>query len=109
MIGEAFGPKAAPVVRNNLIERVPYVIEGVGLQRGPGAGSGVEEVAEIVDRLLAFALLADDYVDPEPVQRVFAVEVGAATPGIPRLGREIELRGRVGGVLQVAPLAAGRS
>src|SRR5579859_28836 len=63
-------------------------------------------MAEIVDRLLAFALLADDYVDPEPVQRIFAVEVGAAAPGIPRLGREIELRRRIRGVLQIAPLAA---
>src|SRR5579872_6653734 len=108
MIGETLRPKTAPVVGNDLIERVDHIVEGVRLERGPAAGSAVEEVAEIVDRLLSFALLPDDYVDPEPVQRVFAVEIGAAAPGIPRLGREIELGRSIGRVLQIAPLAAGK-
>ena len=67
----------------------------------------MEEVAEIVDRLCALGLLADDDVDPEPVQSVFVVEIGAAAPGFPGSRREIKLRGGVGGVLQVAPFAAG--
>ena len=57
--------------------------------------------------LRAFGLLADDDVDPEPVQRVFVVEIGAAAPGFPGAGREIKFGGGVGGVLQVAPFAAG--
>ena len=59
-------------------------------------------------RLRAFGLLADDDVDPEPVQRVFVVEIGAAAPRLPGARRKIKLRSGVGGVLQVAPFAAGK-
>jgi hypothetical protein len=38
----------------------------------------VEEFAEIVERFRAFGLLSDDDVNPEPVQRVFRIEVRAA-------------------------------
>ena len=107
MIGEAFGPEAAPVVGDDLIQRVDYVVEGVGLDHRSGAGRAVEEFAEIVDGLRAFGLLADDDVGPEPVQRVFVIEIGAAAPRFPGSRSEIKLRRGVGGVLQVAPFAAG--
>ena len=64
VIGEALGPEAAPVVGNDLIEGVNDVVEGVSLQRRAGARGAVEEVAEIVNRFLAFALLADDDINP---------------------------------------------
>ena len=108
MIREAFGPEAAPIIRHDLVECVDHIVERIGFERWSGAGCAVKEMAEVVDGLLALALLPDDDVDPEPVQRVFIVEVGAAAPGVPRLRREIKLRGGVGGVLQVAPLAAGK-
>ena len=55
---------------------------------------------------MPMALLADDDIGPEPVQRVFFVEIRSAPPRVPRLRGKIKLRGRVRGVLQVAPLAA---
>ena len=106
MIGEALGPEAAPVVGHDLVERVDYIVERVRFQHGTRAGRAVEELAKIIQRFLAFALLADGDVNPQPVQRVFFVEVDAATPGFPRMRSEIKLRGCIGSVLQVAPGAS---
>ena len=55
---------------------------------------------------MAMALLADDDIGPEPVQRVFFVEIRSAPPRVPGLGSEVKLWRGIGGVLQVAPLAA---
>src|ERR1700688_4140363 len=106
VIGQPLSPEAAPVVGYDLIESIDDSIEGIGLKHGPRYGSAMEEMAEIVDGFLAFALLADDDVAPKPVQRVFIVEIGSAAPGVPCLRREIKFRSSVGGVLQVAPGAA---
>ena len=65
-------------------------------------------MAEIVNRLLALALLTNNHVHPQPVQGVFAIEVCTASPGVPRLGSEIKLRRGVGSVLQIAPLPPGK-
>jgi len=67
----------------------------------------MEKMAKVVDRFLAFALLADDDISPKPGQRTFFVEIGAATPGVPGLGRKIEFGSGISRVLQVAPLAPG--
>ncbi len=67
----------------------------------------MEEVAEIVQRFLAFALLADDDVGPQPIQEIFFVEIYTTPPGVPGLRREIKLRSGIGRILQVAPGAAG--
>jgi hypothetical protein len=66
----------------------------------------VEELAKIVQGLLALALLADDDVGPQPVQRVFIVEIDPSPPGFPGMRSEIELRSCIGGVLQIAPSAS---
>src|ERR1700692_2566156 len=94
-------PEASPIVGNNLAESIDYIIECIGFQHGPRAGSAVEELAEIIDGFLVFTLLADDDVNPKPVQSIFIVEISSAAPGVPRLGREIKLGSRVGRVLQV--------
>src|SRR5579864_3475655 len=75
VVRQAVGPKATPVVRHDLIQRVDDIVERVGLKFRASAGRSVEEMAEIIDRFLAFALLANDDVDPKPVQRIFIVEV----------------------------------
>src|SRR5579863_9593899 len=103
MVGEALGPEAAPVISDDLVQRVDDIVEGISLECWACAGCAVKEVAEIVDRFRALALLADDDIDPKPVERVFIVEIGAAAPGVPGLRSEIKLRSGVGGVLQVAP------
>src|SRR5205807_963770 len=61
------------------------------------------KLAEVVERLLALALLADDHIRPQPVERVFIVKIDAAPPGMPCPLRKIKLRSRIGCVLQVAP------
>src|SRR5205807_10590796 len=107
VIGETLGPEAAPVVGDNLVQGVNDIIEGVSLHHRPRVGSAVEEPAEIVQRFLACALLADDDLGPQPVQQIFFVEIYTTPPGVPSLRREIELWSGIGGVLQVAPGAAG--
>ena len=64
-------------------------------------------MTEIIQRLRAVTLLANNDVGPEPVQSAFVVKIDPAAPGVPGLGSEIKLRRSVGGVLQVAPGAAG--
>src|SRR5260370_30377636 len=100
VIGEALGPEAAPVVGDDLVQGVNDIIEGISLHHWPRTGSAVEEVAEIVQRFLAFALLADDDVGPQPVQQIFFVEIYTTPPGGPALRREINVRGRIGRIPQ---------
>src|SRR5271170_351332 len=106
VIGQPLGPEAAPIVGYDLIQCGNHVIEGVRLHHGSRAGSAVEEMAKVVEGFRALALLAEDDVDPQPIQSVFVVEVGAATPGFPGMRREIKLRSIIRGVLQVAPGSA---
>src|SRR5579872_1894680 len=107
MIGKTFGPESSPVVRNDLVERVYHIIKRVGFQRRAGAGSAVEKMAEIVNALRAFALLADDDIHPQPVERILIVKIDASPPGVPGLRSEIKFRRGIGGILQIAPGAAG--
>ena len=65
VVRKALGPEPAPVIGHNLVERIYDIIERISLQRGPGAGRAMEEMAEIVNRLLALALLPDDDVHPQ--------------------------------------------
>src|ERR1700693_1437736 len=62
-------------------------------------------MAEIIDGFFSLALLADGYIHPQPVQRVFIVEIDTAPPGMPGLWRKIKLRSGAGCVLQVSPRA----
>src|SRR5205807_340186 len=77
VVVEALGPESAPVVGSDLIQGGDNIVEGVGLDHRSGGGRAVEEVAEIVDALGAFGLLADDDVGPEPVEGVFGIKIGA--------------------------------
>src|SRR5215467_6610799 len=106
MVGEALGPEAAPVVGNGLIKCSDDVVKRVGLHGWASAWAAVEKVAEIVDRFLALALLTNNDIDPQPVERAFIVEIGTTAPRVPLLRREIKLGSGVGGVLQVAPGSA---
>src|SRR5712672_2988042 len=64
-------------------------------------------MTEVVNGLLVLALLPDDDVDPEPVERVFVIKIRSAPPGMPGIRRKIKLGSRVGRVLQVAPGTPG--
>ena len=65
-------------------------------------------MAEIVHGFGAVGLVANDGIDPEPVEYVFVVVVDGAAPGLPLARRALHGGNAVGGVLQVAPGAAGR-
>src|SRR5580704_9339987 len=78
MIAEALGPEAAPILSYHLVQWRNDIIEGVSLHHRPGAGRAVEELTEIVDGFRALALLTDNDINPEPVQRVFVVEIRSA-------------------------------
>src|ERR1035438_800978 len=107
VIRQALGPEAAPVIGRKLIQSANDVLECIGLHHGTCAGSAVEELAKIIQRFLAHALLADNDIGPQPVQKVFIVEVDATPPGLPGMRGEIKLRSRVGRILQIAPRAPG--
>jgi len=53
----------------------------------------VEEFAEIVQRLLALALLAYDHIHPQPVERIFVVKIDNRAARSATLRRKIKLRG----------------
>ena len=72
--------EVGPVIRRDLIQRVDQIVEGIGLQLRPVVRAAVEEVAEIVERLLAVRPVVDDRRDLEPDEIAFVVVVGAAAP-----------------------------
>src|SRR6185503_788464 len=98
--GEALRPETTPIIGDNLVKGIHDVIEGIGLHHGRGTGSAVEEVAEIVDRLLALGLLANDGVGPQPVEFTFLIEIRASAPRLPLMRSEVEFGSKVRGVLQ---------
>src|SRR5207248_861364 len=84
----------APVIRHNLVKRVHDVLESVGHDARRAALAAVKQMYEIVQRLLALALLANEGINFKPDQLAFVVEVSAAPPGKPCGGRLIKkLRG----------------
>src|SRR5579859_2079143 len=107
MIGEALGPETAPVIGRNLVERADDVIEGIGFDLGHSTLPAMKEVAKIVDGFLVVSLLADDGVDPQPVENVFAVIIEFAPPGGPLVGSTLHGGNAIGRILQIAPSAAG--
>ena len=78
--GQAGGPKAAPVVRSNLIQRVHDVIKLVGLYHRRRAGRSVKQFAEIIQRLLPARLLPDNAVGPKPGQLILIVKICSPPP-----------------------------
>ena len=77
-----------PIVGSDLIQRVDHVIEGVGLELGAVVGSAVEEMAEVVDGLLAVGHVVNDGGGFKPHQIAFLVVVGGAAPVRPAADRE---------------------
>src|ERR1700731_3919314 len=64
VIRQPLGPKAAPVVGHNLVQRIDNVIKGVRLYHRRRAGRTMEKMAEVIDGFLVLALPPDDDVDP---------------------------------------------
>ena len=110
---QAFGEERLPVVGVDFVEGGEDIVGGVGIDgwlraaEGGAAGAfAVEGAAEVVERFLAFGLLADERVGVEPDEFAFVVEVDAAAAVAPLVAGLVELRGHVGGVLKWSPGAA---
>src|SRR5207302_5681142 len=104
---KALVEEAGPIVRLHGIQSGDDILEAVGFHGGGAAGAAVEGAAEIVDRLRAFAELADERVGVEPDERALGVIVhGAAVIRVIAAGA-IEKLGGDGGVLERAPGASG--
>ena len=106
MVGKPFRPKSAPVIESNLIQCVHHIIKRVCLYLGRPALPAVEEMAEIVYRLLAVGLLADDRVHPQEVQNIFVVVIPRPAPGFPLGWGTLHGGHSISRILQVAPGAA---
>src|SRR5271170_911929 len=104
---QARGEKFAPVERSNRVQGRDHIVERVWHNFRRSTFASVERAAEIVERFLAAGLFADDGVGFEPDERAFVIVIDAAAPRR-TFGRSAvqDLRGN-GGVLQVAPGAAG--
>ena len=107
---EAGAKEGGPVVGDHGVEAVDDVVEGVGHDLGWGvAAEAFEGSEEVIEALLAVGLLADGLVDLEPEEVAFAIVVDVAAPVVVGASGVVEdLRGG-GGVLEVAPGAAGTS
>ncbi len=104
---QALAQEGGPVASLHPVQGRGHGLEGVG-GRVPVAVLGAEEgLGEVVQRLLAAGLLADQGVGVEPDQRALAVVVLAALVAAPGLRPALADDGVVGGVLHGAPLAAG--
>ena len=77
-LADAIGEECAPVVGRHLVKGVHHFVEVVGLDHWPAVGLSVEEMREVVHRLLIVGLLADDGVGLKPDERAFIVIIDAA-------------------------------
>ena len=106
--GDAVAQEASPVIGDDLIEGGDELVEVVGHDFGRGVASFAEEEhAEIVEALFAAGELADGGIDVEPDEGAFLVVVLAATPVAPLAAGAAQDGGGDGGVLEIAPSAAG--
>src|SRR5260370_18221967 len=106
MIVQAFGPEAAPIVGHDLVQSANHVLKCVCLHHRAGAGFAMKKLAKIVQALCSSALLPDNDIGPEPVQRSFIVEIRASTPRPPGGKREIKLGCGGRPILQDPPVAS---
>ncbi len=106
--GEPVVEESCPVVGRNGVQVGDHVVEGIGNDfRRSVAADAFKARAEIVEALLVFGELADDGIGFKPDQRPLLVVVDTAPPVVPLRARVVQnLRGD-GGVLEVAPGAAG--
>src|SRR5262249_13590366 len=95
-----------PVVRDHAVERGDEIVERETFYARFPARPTVEDAAEVVERLLALCLLADEDVRFEPDERAFVVVVERSAVGRPALrrGEDDEVRDR--GIIERTPRAA---
>src|SRR5271169_539490 len=90
----ALPQKSGPIVWLHRVQCRNDIVKSVRLERGRAAWTALERTAEIIQRFLVLAKLADQYVGIEPDQRTFVVIVDAPPVFRVILARVIEqLRG----------------
>src|SRR4029077_12721523 len=107
MTGQSLRPETAPVVGSNLVESVDDIVEGIGFHLRRFGRTSVQNMAKVIDGLLAIGLLPDDRVRPQPVQFILLVVVEGAAPRFPLMRRFLHTWNAIRCVLQVAPRASG--
>src|SRR5215467_375041 len=97
--------KCFPIVGSDCVQRFDHIVQRVRLDLWRTAWSACKGPAEVVDRLTALRLRANDCVGLEPNQSALLVKVHAAPQRFPVRSRIIQQLGSNSRVLQRSPTA----